>query len=239
MRRFADMSVAYIKNDWNWLHAPLAPPRLASCCFCWWFQFLLVLLHVLPVICRCCCCCRCVAADNWWMSVFGARFDWRFRSFVAPIASHSATWINYVAQTDKSCLHFVSWFVLFWAPLAAALKRQQPCPKLCCSNTQTHIKQQSLDFNGSYRDPHNNWQQILKSNGGRDNNATATATTFATTIAATLCHKSYVHFQQLCDPPNTATNWRTASAALGADTGLPEHKFACQQSKAATWRPAQ
>lgn len=178
MRRFADMSVAYIKNephcDCDWLHAPLAPPRLASCCCCWWFQFLLVLLHVLPVI-WCCCCCRCVAADNWWMSVFGARFDWRFRSFVAPIASHSATWINYVAQTAKSCLHFVSSLVLFWAPLAAALKLHQPCPELCCSNTHKYTKQQSLDFNGSYRDPHNNWQKILKSNGGRDNNATATA----------------------------------------------------------------
>lgn len=135
--------VCCIYKKWLRLVAcPTCPAsrRLASCCFCWWFQFLLVLLHVSPVICRCCCCCccRCVAADNWWMSVFGARFDWRFRSFVAPIASHTATWINYVAQTDKSCLHFLSWFVLFWAPLAAALKLQQPCPKLCCSNTHTH-----------------------------------------------------------------------------------------------------
>lgn len=246
MRRFADMSVAYIKNephcDCDWLHAPLAPPRLASCCFCWWFQFLLVLLHVLPVI-WCCCCCRCVAADNWWMSVFGARFDWRFRSFVAPIASHSATWINYVAQTAKSCLHFVSSFVLFWAPLAAALKLHQPCPELCCSNTNTHTQSsRALTSMAATETRTTIGKKYLNQMGGETTMQQQTATTFATTIAATLCHKSYVHFQQLCDPPNTATNWRTASAALGAESGLPalpEHKFACQQSKAATWRPAQ
>lgn len=49
-------------------------------------------------------------------------------------------------------------------------------------------------------------KKYLNQMGGETTMQQQAATTFATTIAATLRHKSYVHFQQLCDPPNTATN---------------------------------
>lgn len=79
--------------------------------------------------------------------------------------------------------------------LDKTLKLQQTWPKLCCSHTKAaHRALTSIEAAAAAETRTTIGKKYLNKMG-------ETTTTMETTAA-----KSYVHFQQLCDPPNTATN---------------------------------